>query len=171
MSINDNVYAGDVLRKIARIINPKKKESKELIKLLIFRANLGKNAVGLAAPQLGINKAAFIYRVPSFIDGEVQFPELWNVVFNASYIPVSEEMAPMAEGCFSIPHLYSKSVLRYKRIKFFYQNLKGQWIENVVDGYEAQIIQHETDHLKGILYIDKIKDKGGILTTKELGEV
>ena len=74
----------------------------------------------------------------------------------------------MAEGCFSVPHFYSKAVPRYKEINFRYQDINGQWQEDIVDGYKAQILQHETDHLSGILYIDKLENKGDLSTIKEL---
>lgn len=169
-SINDNVYAGEVLRKIAISVTPEDNETQKLIELLMLKANTGTNAVGLAAPQLGINKAVFIYRVPKIIDGKPQFPKSWEIALNASYTPISKETHPMAEGCFSIPHFYSKAVPRYKKINFRYQNIKGKWQEDVVEGYKAQIIQHETDHLNGIMYIDKLENKGKLHTIKELKE-
>jgi len=168
ISINDNVYSGEVLRKKAISVSPEDNKTQELINLLMLKANTGKNAVGLAAPQLGINKAIFIYRVPHIIDGKPQFPKSWEVALNASYTPVSKDTTPMAEGCFSVPHFYSKAVPRYKKINFRYQNINGQWVEDIVDGYKAQILQHETDHLNGILYIDKLEKKGDLHTIKEL---
>lgn len=168
VSIDDSVYAGEVLRKQALPVYPQDNETQKLINLLIIKANTGENAVGLAAPQLGFNKAAFVYRVPNIVDGKPQFPELWEVALNPSYTPISAETTPMAEGCFSVPHFYSKAVPRYQKIHFRYQNVDGQWQEEVVDGYKAQILQHETDHLNGILYIDKIDNKGDLSTIKEL---
>ncbi|NOH73237.1 peptide deformylase [Vibrio pectenicida] len=167
-SIDDNVYAGEVLRKQATPVSPKDKDAQELVNLLMSKASTGTNAVGLAAPQLGINKAAFVYRVPKIVDGKPQFPETWEVALNPSYTPISKETTPMAEGCFSVPHFYSKAVPRYKEINFRYQNINGQWQEDIVDGYKAQILQHETDHLSGILYIDKIENKGDLSTIKDL---
>ena len=168
ISIDDNVYAGEVLRKQATPVSPQDKDTQELVNLLMNKASTGTNAVGLAAPQLGINKAAFVYRVPDIVDGKPQFPEAWEVALNPSYTPISKETTPMAEGCFSVPHFYSKAVPRYQQIHFRYQTLNGQWQEEEVDGYKAQILQHETDHLNGILYIDKLKNKGDLSTIKEL---
>ncbi|MGF1700206.1 peptide deformylase [Photobacterium makurazakiensis] len=170
LSINDNVYAGEALRKTAVQVAFEDNETQELINLLIQKANTGKNAVGLAAPQLGVNKAVFIYRVPHIIDGKPQYPNSWEVALNPSYTPISKETTPMAEGCFSVPHFYSKAVPRYEKINFRYQNLKGDWVEDIVDGYTAQILQHETDHLNGVLYIDKLENKGDLGTIKELKE-
>jgi len=170
ISINDNVYAGELLRKVALPVIPEDNETQELIELLILKANSGEKAVGLAAPQLGINKAVFVYRVPDIIDGKPQFSKSWEVALNASYIPISKETFPMSEGCFSVPHFYSKAIPRYKKINFRYQNIKGEWMEYIVEGFKAQIIQHETDHLNGILYIDKLQNKGELHTTKELKE-
>ncbi|MEH6531238.1 MAG: peptide deformylase [Photobacterium frigidiphilum] len=170
ISINDNVYAGEVLRKTAIPVTPEDNETQELIELLMLKANTGKNAVGLAAPQLGVNKAVFIYRVPHVIDGKPQFLKSWKVALNASYTPISEETISMTEGCFSVPHFYSQAVPRYTKINFRYQNIKGKWVENIVEGYKAQILQHEIDHLNGIMYIDKLENKGGLNTIKELKE-
>ena len=84
-SIDDNVYAGEVLRKQAIPVSPQDNETQDLINLLMLKANTGENAVGLAAPQLGINKAAFVYRVPDIVDGKPQFPDVWEVALNPSY--------------------------------------------------------------------------------------
>ncbi|CDT20203.1 peptide deformylase [Vibrio coralliirubri] len=166
-SINDMVYTGPVLRAQAEKVIPQSKETQELIDLLIAKANTGNNAVGLAAPQLGIRKSVFIYRVPNITNGIPEFPRTWEVALNPSYSPISKEVTLMSEGCFSVPHFYSKSVPRYKEISFRYQSINGDWHETIVNGYKSQILQHETDHLNGILYINKIQPKNLRLLLKK----
>ncbi|MGF1735305.1 peptide deformylase [Photobacterium satsumensis] len=167
-SIKNNVFVGDALRKNAEHVDPVSNEARLIANKLIESANSGKNAVGLAAPQIGIGKSVFVYRVPERKDGAVIFPDEWEVAVNASYEPASDEIAMMPEGCFSVPHFYSRKVPRYKKIHFSYFTLDGTKVESVEEGYKAQIIQHETDHLNGVLYIDKLDDTGSLGKLSEL---
>lgn len=168
LSINDNVFVGDALRKNAEHVDPVSNEARLIANKLIESANSGKNAVGLAAPQIGIGKSVFVYRVPERKDGAVIFPDEWEVAVNASYQPASDEIVMMPEGCFSVPHFYSRKVPRYKKIHFSYFTLDGTKIEGTAEGSKAQIIQHETDHLNGVLYIDKLDDTGSLGKLSEL---
>lgn len=102
------------------------------------------NGCGIAAPQVGVNKRLFI----AVLDNE-----RIELFVNPTIIEYSEETEIDIEGCLSVPKMQG-DVERYKRIKVRYFNGK----EIVTKEYEdlnARIIQHEYDHLKGVLYIDK----------------
>ncbi|PSW08245.1 hypothetical protein C9J01_24045 [Photobacterium rosenbergii] len=161
-------FVGDVLRSRAENVDPISDETKLIVEKLIKAANSGKNAVGLAAPKIGIGKSVFVYRVPERKDGAVIFPDEWEVAVNATYQPASDEIVMMSEGCFSVPHFYSRSVPRYKKIHYSYFTLGGTKVEGTAEGSKAQIIQHETDHLNGFLYIDKLDDTGSLGKLSEL---
>lgn len=161
-AINDNAYIGKFLRRVSNSVDPLDQDTRLLAAKLIDAANSGKNAVGLAAPQIGINKSVFVYRVPVVKEAAVDFPDLWTIAINPSYEPVGKKVELMAEGCFSVPHFYSKSVPRYKKIKYSYFQLDGIKVEGIAEGLKGQIIQHETDHLNGILFIDKLSSFGDL---------
>jgi peptide deformylase len=101
--------------------------------------------LGLSANQCGINK-----RVCTINMGK----EAW-VMFNPQIIEKSEKTADFSEGCLSYPGLYVK-IGRSDHIKVRFQALGGQTVEHEFDGLTAVCIQHELDHLDGIVYTDRI---------------
>ena len=115
-------------------------------KLLYVRNTILKGGAGLAAPQIGISHPIFIY-TPD------RTTESLRAVINPIYAPVGEETIETHEACFSIP-LRCTHLKRWKKIKVSYQNLEGQKIDEVLEGFAANAFQHEMDHIRGILTID-----------------
>lgn len=76
---------------------------------------------------------------------------------NPSYEPVSNEMHEDYEGCFSVADLGGR-VKRFKRIKYTAYLIDGTKVEGIAEGFLARIIQHEIDHIRGVLFIDKVTD-------------
>ena len=105
--------------------------------------------VGLAAVQVGKLLRIFVTRVPG--DGPRAF-------INPDILETSIEQEPFEEGCLSIPGLYT-DVDRPSSVRVQAWNLKGRPFSLTVDGYIARVIQHELDHLNGILFIDRIEPK------------
>ena len=104
---------------------------------------------GVAAPQIGVNLRAFSYDVDDQI-GYVLNPEL---------IEVSGEPTLVDEGCLSVPGLWFPT-LRYPFARVRGIDLDGNEIELSGEGVLAQALQHETDHLNGVLYLDRLdKDR------------
>jgi peptide deformylase len=103
------------------------------------------NGVGLSANQVGINKALFIVKL-----GE----EVYAFV-NPELVPLSNEKENTEEGCLSIPGVWV-DVERYLKVRLRAQNLEGETIEIELEGYLARVVQHEVDHLAGVLIIDRI---------------
>jgi len=101
--------------------------------------------LGLSANQCGINKRVCVINM-----GE----QAW-VMFNPQIIEKSETKADFSEGCLSYPGLYVK-VGRPNHIKVRFQAIGGQFIEQEFDGLTAVCVQHELDHLDGIVYTDRI---------------
>ncbi len=110
------------------------------------------SAAGMAANQWGIRKRIFIYTP----DGSDESNKR-EVMINPSYIPYlrpnekSPTMVPAYEGCFSVP-LTTGVVNRYDAIMATYYDPKGKKIEKIMEGWEARVFQHETDHLNGKLF-------------------
>lgn len=113
-----------------------------MIKLMIEN-----NGCGMAAPQVGVNKRLFV----AILDNE-----RIEVFVNPFILQHSEETEIDTEGCLSIPQMRG-DVQRYKTIKIRYFNGQNIVTEEY-EGLNARIIQHEYDHLNGILYVDKAKN-------------
>lgn len=110
-----------------------------------------KKGVGLAAPQVGISKCVIVVKDP---DTDEFFP-----MINPEIIWTSFDQEAMQEGCLSVVDEFGKPIhkprMRYTRITVKYKNLAGIEQETMIKNHLlSRIIQHETDHLKGILFID-----------------
>ena len=100
---------------------------------------------GVAAPQIGVSLRAFSYNV----DGDVGY------IINPELVEVSGEPELVDEGCLSVPGLWFKTA-RYPFARVRGLNLDGETIELSGTGVMAQALQHETDHLDGKLYLDRL---------------
>jgi peptide deformylase len=126
--------------------------------------------VGLAAPQINIPLQIFLFQVPvKRVNGDVQQTLPFTVVINPKIEPINEEKELGIEGCLSIPGLVGE-VPRYKHIKYTYQTLKGKKITKEAHDFHARVIQHETDHLNGILYLDLMEDIKRLYFAEEFKE-
>lgn len=116
--------------------------------------------VGLAAPQVHVSKRLFLYSVPESRSEGVDDPALdVQVIINPELEPVNEEMIPRVEGCLSIPG-WRGEVPRYKRVRYAGYDRTGNRVEGVACGFRAHVMQHEMDHLNGILYPMRMTDLG-----------
>ena len=160
-----NTIVPDILRARCTKITNIDKSIKELAKTLVDTVMLPENkAAGLSAPQIGIAKRICVVRKFK-IDSEKN--ELSNeyVLINPKITSFSKPTDVRWEACLSIPNLFGK-VERSKRVSIIYQDLQGNSNKLKASGFFARVIQHELDHLDGILYTDKVI--GTTLTEKEL---
>jgi len=115
------------------------------------------NGAGLAAPQIGVSLQVVIFGVehsPRYPDAEsVPFTVLINPVLT----PLTEQMEEDWEGCLSIPGMRGL-VPRYTRLRYQGVDAAGASIDRTVTGFHARVVQHECDHLNGILYPMRIND-------------
>ncbi len=122
--------------------------------------------IGLAAPQVHLSKRIIIFRNPDIEEKEkIQITPLINPI----YKPLSDEKEDDWEGCLSIPGMQGL-VRRYKKINYHGYDLDGNKIENQAEGLHARVIQHEIDHLDGVLYPEKLADKKAFGFEKEILE-
>lgn len=115
------------------------------------------NGAGLAAPQIGINLQLVIFgfkQNPRYPDAP-NVPE--TVLINPVLTPLSDEEDEAWEGCLSVPGMRGL-VPRWSRLRYEGFDQFGQKICREVDGFHARVVQHETDHLNGVLYPMRIKD-------------
>ena len=115
------------------------------------------NGAGIAAPQIGVNLRVVIfgYEENSRYPDEAAIPQ--TVLINPVITPVGEEVEEGWEGCLSVPGMRGL-VPRFTHIRYRGVNQFGQSIDREVDGFHARVVQHECDHLDGILYPQRIED-------------
>ena len=124
------------------------------------------NGIGLAAPQVHLSKRIIIFRNPDIEEKQrIQITPLVNPVFK----PLSDEKEDDWEGCLSIPGMQGL-VRRYKKISYYGFDIDGNKIENIAEGLHARVIQHEIDHLDGILYTSRLSDDKAFGFEKEIVE-
>ncbi len=115
------------------------------------------NGAGLAAPQIGVPLRVVIFGVtrnPRYPDAE-EVPD--TVLINPMITPIGEEMEEGWEGGLSVPGMRGV-VPRFKRLRYQGFDESGLAIDRTVEGFHARVVQHEYDHLDGILYPMRIRD-------------
>ena len=112
--------------------------------------------IGLAAPQVHVPTRVVVFHVPGDRDSSVNGVPL-TVLINPEIEPVDEVMEEGMEGCLSLPEMVGL-VPRYAKICYRAFDLDGQRVEVEADGYHARVVQHECDHLDGILYPMRMTD-------------
>jgi len=115
------------------------------------------NGAGLAAPQIGVPLRVVIFGVkanPRYPEAE-EVPD--TVLINPVIEPIGDEMEEGWEGCLSVPGMRGV-VPRYRRLRYRGFDERGESIERTVEGFHARVVQHECDHLDGILYPMRIED-------------
>lgn len=115
------------------------------------------NGAGIAAPQIGVSLRVVIFGVgsnPRYPDAE-QVP--YTVLINPTLNPVGEAQEDGWEGCLSVPG-FRGVVPRYQRLHYTGFDQYGNAIDRLVSGFHARVVQHECDHLDGILYPMRIQD-------------
>ncbi|GAA1871378.1 peptide deformylase [Brevibacterium marinum] len=155
------VEAGDpILRSVTRPFDGQVDDA-ELARLAeVMRATMvAAPGVGLAGPQLGIGLSMFVAEDPGSLDPETaevrqRTPMPLRVVVNAGCSRAASADVAFFEGCLSIPG-YQAVVARPREIELTAQNLDGTPINEVVSGWSARILAHETDHLGGVMFVDK----------------
>lgn len=121
--------------------------------------------IGLAAIQIGVPKRVIVMDLSR--EGEEKQPRYF---VNPEITWASEETAPYEEGCLSVPE-YFDEVERPARVKLRYLNYQGEQVEEDADGLFAVCIQHEMDHLEGVLFIDhlsRLKREQAVKKVKKL---
>jgi peptide deformylase len=108
---------------------------------------LAGQGVGLAAPQVGVPLRVFV----TLVEGDKP-----RIFINPEIVLTSQEQVTIEEGCLSLPRLYV-DVVRPELVKIQAWNEKGRPFTVETDGFLARVIQHEYDHLEGVLFIDRLK--------------
>lgn len=156
--IRDVLKMGDE-RLLARAKPVEKFNTKELESLLLDMHDTMEhlNGAGLAAPQIGVSLRVVVFGVK----GNPRYPDAedvpYTVLINPVIEPLSQDMEEGWEGCLSVPGLRGV-VPRYSRLRYSGFDAHGARIERQAEGFHARVVQHECDHLDGILYPMRVKD-------------
>jgi peptide deformylase len=117
------------------------------------------NGAGIAAPQIGVSQRVVIFGV----DRNPRYPDAEEVPFTVLVNPkiefLSNEVEEGWEGCLSVPGMRGV-VPRFARVRYTGFDEEGRPIERIAEGFHARVVQHECDHLDGILYPQRMTDMG-----------
>ncbi len=160
-----------ILNKISEEINIKNinEEILEIIDDLKSTLEFG-TGLGIAAPQIGINKRIIVVGAKKenikYNDAE-EIPLM--AMINPTWRKTSNETDIQYEGCMSVPIIRGK-VERYKDIELTYYDENGKKIIKQLHGFFSRLVQHECEHLDGILFLEKVREKNGFATIDNINK-
>ncbi|AFZ48053.1 peptide deformylase [Cyanobacterium stanieri PCC 7202] len=154
-----HILGDKVLRQNAKRIAKIDQSVKDLA-LQMLQTMYAENGIGLAAPQVGVNKQMIVVDLQP--DNETNPP---LVMINPVIKKYSKDVCVLEEGCLSIPNVFF-DVTRPSKIEVEFKNLEGKLQRIKAIGWMARVIQHEMDHLTGVLFVDRIKNN--LALTQEL---
>ncbi len=153
------IYPDQRLKQMSETVEGIDKELETFIKELEITRQAGPGAVGIAAPQVNMFKRVVIVDVSNMrkpVDNHGHM-----IMINPEII-TWEGMAKGREGCLSVPD-FTGNVIRAEKIKLQYMDETGKEHEIESTGFEARAIQHEMDHLDGLLFLDRLVSRRGDL--------
>jgi peptide deformylase len=134
-------------KRIAKVDDSTRKLARDMLQTMY-----SSNGIGLAAPQVAVNKQLIV------IDIEHEKPEIPAIVLiNPQIVGFGSEICAFEEGCLSIPGVYL-DVHRPKTIEVTYKDEWGKPQKLKADGLLARVIQHEIDHLQGVMFVDRVEN-------------
>lgn len=161
-------FGNPVLRAVAQRLSDDEIRSADiqtLIEDMYYTVERKKYGVGLAASQVGRSVALSVVAIKSTPSRPDLEPQSLTII-NPEVVRVYGRKSSMWEGCISGLELYAQ-VPRYKKVRLKWMDEQAAQHEEDFDGFIAHVIQHEVDHLNGVLYVDKIKNTKSIMTIRE----
>lgn len=162
-------YGHPILRKIARDIEPDHPGLKELIDNM-FETMYKSDGVGLAAPQVNQSIRLFVIDASHYAEQQPELKDFRRVFINAHITEESGEEWIFNEGCLSVPEI-REDISRKPNIRIEYDDEDLIHHEEVYEGIAARIIQHEYDHLDGIMLVDRISPLRKMLLKRRLNDI
>lgn len=150
------VYGSDILRQETRIVDIEKEGKEKLSAFIADMFETMKNAdgVGLAAPQVGKDLRILVVDGNDFSDTYAYLRGFKRAMINPKVVKESQETIEFSEGCLSIPDLHC-DIIRPKKITVKYINENFEEKEEEFDEFACRMVQHEMDHLDGIMFVDR----------------
>ncbi len=139
--------------------------TQQLIKDMFYTLDKKKMGVGLAANQVGYGVAISVIGIKK-TPARKNITPVTMVIINPEIVKTYGYTTGMWEGCISFAKAFAKAK-RYKKIRLNYYDEKGMQHEEDFDGFLAHVMQHETDHLHGVLFVDKVRDTKSWMTESE----
>ena len=137
------------------------------MEFILFKALEEEQGLGIAAPQIAIRKRAIAFGMKQH-PVYTELPSIpFTVLFNPSFEPLSDVMEEAYEGCLSVGQLRGK-VSRYKSIVYRGYDVNGNLIEREAVDLHARVVQHECDHLDGIVFLDRVTNHSSLGFHEEL---
>lgn len=150
-------YGNPILRQETNPVREITKEIQQFAQEMIETMDAC-DGIGLAAPQVHHSIKLFVMRLPiETSSGDIEMGEALTLI-NPEISLQSKETSSAEEGCLSIPTIRAK-VERPKSITITYQDIQGRKVQKRCFGWEARVVQHETDHLNNILFVDRLKSE------------
>lgn len=147
-------YGSPVLRQQAEEIDKNYPQLNTLIDDM-FETMHQADGIGLAAPQVGRSIALFVVDLSPLAEDEPSLQDYRKVYINPRIVEELGEPQPYSEGCLSVPDIH-EDVDRPPIVIIEYYNQNWELVEEQLDGIRARVVQHEYDHLEGIIFTDRI---------------
>ncbi|MFO7999886.1 MAG: peptide deformylase [Marinilabilia sp.] len=149
------VYGHPVLRKEAVDFSPEEKGDLGQLVDDMFETMYKADGIGLAAPQIGLSKRVFVIDAEPLAEDLPEMAGFKKVFINARMVERDGEEVADKEGCLSLPGI-NEEVARHSRVRIRYVDAEFNEYDEVYEGWAARIIQHEYDHIDGILFVDHL---------------
>ncbi len=169
MTLPIMAFGQPILRKIAEPITKDYPELKELIADM-YETMYASNGVGLAAPQIGKSIRLIVIDTNPLADDYPDGKDYKQVFINATITELSGDDWVFNEGCLSVPEL-REDVIRKSKVHIEYYDQDFNFHSEEFDGVRARVIQHEYDHLQGILFVDRVSSLKKMLIKRRLTEI
>lgn len=170
MALRQLTYLGNpVLRANALALTAFETEELHVLTTDMVETMHAHRGVGLAAPQVGVSQRVIVFWVPeerATQEGE-DTPQPLHILLNPEITPLNSVTEPGLEGCLSLPGLRGL-VPRFTHIGYRGYDLTGKLIEREARGFHARVVQHEIDHLNGIMYLDRMNDFTSLIHESEI---
>jgi len=142
-------FPDPILRKQAQPVKAFDRSLLRLIAVLVRTMKSQSHGIGIAAPQIGVSKAV------ALVDVSGREPGAERLILVNPVILEKKEPEARKEGCMSLPD-YTAFLKRHRWVRFRWQNERGVFLEKTSTGIEAICVEHEVDHLNGVLFIDHV---------------
>ena len=124
---------------------------------------------GIAAPQVFTPLKIFLYELHPEKRKRKEKEVPLTALFNATYEGLGDRMEEDSEGCLSVPFLWGGIVPRFETVRVRALNRSGRPVSFEASGYHARVLQHEIDHLEGIVFLDRMRDMKSLAYTVKFG--